>query len=115
MRLVTLVLGLQFLIGGIAMLISVGLVGPHSALAALAGMLIAVVPGLYFAIRAMRQKQAASPREVVKGFYRGEFGKYALTVIGFGIAVIYLPNQFLPLILTYMACLAAYWVALVIN
>ena len=115
MQLAGLVLGLQFLIGAVATGICGGLAGPRAALAAMLGVAIAVVPGLYFAVRAMRLNPDASPRDVVRGFYRGEFGKYALTVFGFGLAVVYLPGQFLPLLLTYMACLAAYWVALVIN
>ena len=115
LRLAALVLSIQFLVGGIAVVICGGLVGSRSALAALAGALIAIVPGFYFAIRAMRATPDATPKQVVNAFYRGEFGKLVLTVLGFVGAVNLLPEQFLPMILTYMACLAAYWVALAIN
>lgn len=115
LRLAALVLGIQAGIGVLAVVVVAGLAGPRSALAAMAGALIAVVPGFYFAIRALRSTPEATPKQVVNAFYKGEFGKFALTALGFAGAVILLPEQFLPMILTYMACLAAYWLAIALN
>jgi len=53
------------------------------------------------------------PRELVKAHYRAEALKLAFTVVLFAAAVVlYEEVSTLPLLLTYIATLAVYWVAL---
>lgn len=53
------------------------------------------------------------PRELVKAHYRAEALKLAFTVVLFAVVVVlYEEVSTLPLLLTYIATLAVYWVAL---
>lgn len=49
----------------------------------LSGGLIAVIPHLYFSVYAFRYMGARAAKDITQSFYRGEVGKYLLTLIGF--------------------------------
>lgn len=53
------------------------------ALAALAGGLIQIIPNAYFALLAFRYRGARSSILIAQSFYRGEVGKYVMTLVGF--------------------------------
>jgi|TARA_B110000116_G_C16774613_1_gene555113 ATP synthase protein I len=53
------------------------------ALAALAGGLIQIIPSAYFSLLAFRYRGARASYSIVRSFYRGEVGKYVMTLVGF--------------------------------
>lgn len=53
------------------------------ALAALAGGLIQIIPSAYFSLLAFRYRGARASYLIVQAFYRGEVGKYVMTLVGF--------------------------------
>ena len=57
--------------------------GNHAALSALAGAGIAVLGQAYFVLRAFSHAGATSAQQIVRGFYRGEAGKFVLTALLF--------------------------------
>ncbi len=59
------------------------LAGREIAVSALTGGLIAVVPNAYFARQVYRYSGARLATAVVHSFYRGEAGKFLMTVIAF--------------------------------
>lgn len=73
----------------------------------LLGGLVAIVPHAYFAGLAWRFSGARAAPWVVKSFYRGESGKFVLTLVGFGLIFgSPLPVQPLVLFATYCLFLA---------
>lgn len=105
----------QSMVGGTAGLAWYAAQSGRSGVAALYGALIAVVPGLYFALQLLWQPDDASPKRMARALYLGEFGKLALTAALFAGGAIWFGPQFVPLLTTYMACLACYWLAMVAN
>lgn len=73
----------QCRVWGAIFLIAYALVGSHAALSALAGAGIAVLGQAYFVLRAFSHAGATSAQQIVKGFYRGEAGKFMLTALLF--------------------------------
>jgi len=59
-----------------------------------------------------RFKPGTPPALMVRAFYIGEVVKLALTALMFLIAIVYLDVDILIVILTYMAALSIYWLAL---
>lgn len=104
----------QGLIGGAAAFLMAVLRSRAEAYAALFGGVVAIAPNVYFALRVYARRQSAEPNEVVGRFYRAEVGRFALTAVLFFVGVSMFARQFLPLICTYMACLAAYWVVMAV-
>ncbi|MDX1496650.1 MAG: ATP synthase subunit I [Salinisphaeraceae bacterium] len=102
----------QMAIGVAAALISFGLAGPQAAKAAMVGACIAVLPGFYFALRVFSARPGTAPQTMVKALYTGEVGKLVLTAALFMLAVLWFKTQMLPVILTYVACLAVNWLTL---
>jgi ATP synthase protein I len=107
------VLGWQGAITGLAAFVAFLVSGPTAALAAVyGGLVVAALPTFYFAWRVFSRRPDDEPRTVVGAFYRGEVGKFALTTILFVFGIGAFGEQFLPMILTYMAALGSYWVVL---
>ncbi|HUP91381.1 MAG TPA: ATP synthase subunit I [Solimonas sp.] len=104
------VIAIQGLIGGSAALLMALLRGRAEASAALFGALVAVAPNAWFALRLFARRTGAEPREIVGQMFRAEIGKFALTAVLFFFGVALFAGEFLPLLCTYVACLAAYWV-----
>ncbi len=102
----------QIAIAVAAALITGALAGREPAIAAMYGGIVAVVPTIYFARRALTGPGGRMPQEVVGAFYRGEIGKLALTALLFAFGVDMFAKQFLALIVTYVACLSAYWLVM---
>ena len=115
MRLAWAVLGAQVAIG----LIMAGLVGimigPASAGAALFGAVVAAVPGLWMALWMLPRRRQVDASTMARAFYWGELGKLGLTVGLFFTAALLFGQQFLVLLGTYVACLACYWLALILT
>lgn len=89
-----------------------GFWGRPQAVAAAYGGLVALIPTAYFGFRVFAQGAARTPADMMGAVYRGEIGKFALTTLLFGLGVVLFAKQFLPLIVTYAACLLAYWLVL---
>lgn len=107
--------GLAWALGLVQGLISLGValivlvsVGSVAATAAVYGGLIAIIPTAFFALRVFLRRPDASPRDVVRGVYRGEFGKFVLTVLMFIGGVVWFGDQFLFVLCGYISCIAAY-------
>ena len=92
-------------------LLTGGVWGRPQAIAAMYGGLVALIPTAWFAFRVFGRK-AQDPRQMVGVFYQGEIGKFALTALLFGLGAVLFAQQFLALMLTYVACLLAYWLVL---
>ena len=73
---------------------------------------ISIIATLYFARQVFSLGVGASPAKIAQRFYIGEAIKLVLTAVLFGIAILALQVSFLPLFLTYMATLLAYWLVL---
>lgn len=89
-----------------------GLWGRPQAVAAVYGGLVAVVPTVYFALRLFAKRTTRDPKIAVTAFYVGEIGKLVLTALLFWIGAVLFAKQFLALMVTYAACLLAYWLVL---
>ncbi len=111
-RLMLGILSGQIVIGTIAILLSWSRTGLEAAQAAGYGAGIAIVPGLYFALRVFATPPGTPPNKMLAKFYAGEVGKFVLTMVLFYGAVKWFPMQMLPVILTYVACLSVNWAAM---
>ena len=60
-------------------------VDPVLSYSLLLGGLVAVVPQAYFAVKVFRYSGARSARQIARSSYVGEVGKFALSVVGFGL------------------------------
>ena len=65
--------------------------------------------------RALRVPMGSDPRALLGGFVVGEALKIGVTVAGFYLAYRYLDVVWLALLLTYIAGLAVYWLALAVT
>ena len=86
--------------------------GRPQAIAALYGGLVALIPTAYFAYRVFARRKTQDPGQMLGAFYLGEFGKLGLTAVLFWLGVALFAKQFLALMVTYAACLLAYWLVL---
>jgi len=78
---------------------------------ALIGGLICVIPNGLFVIYAHRYGGAQAARQIVNSFYVGESIKLMSTALMFALTFIFVPVLVLPLMLTYIACLMAFFSA----
>ena len=82
---------------------------PAAALAALGGAGTAVVPAMYLRWRMFQAlRWADEPQRLVGAVYRGQFGKFALSCVLFALTIARFPQEFLPVMSTFVACLLAY-------
>ncbi|MCH8504665.1 MAG: ATP synthase subunit I [Ectothiorhodospiraceae bacterium] len=86
--------------------------GMIAGLAALAGGGVAILPGVYFALKVFSVPPGAPPKQLVGAFYRGEALKFGLTVVLFIIVLQWFADSFAPVITTYIAAILVYWLAL---
>lgn len=76
-------------------------------LSCLLGGLNAIIPHTYFAGLAWRHTGARAARMVVRSFYRGERGRFVLTLVGFGLIFISpLPVNPLAVLVSFTLVLA---------
>jgi ATP synthase protein I len=73
---------------------------------------ISIIATLYFANRVFSVQVGASATNIANRFYTGEAVKLVLTALLFAISILWLNVSFLPLFLTYMATLLAFWLVL---
>lgn len=109
------VLGAQLTMGLVCAAGFGGLRGADAAAAAFFGAIVAAVPGFWMALWMLPRRRAIDARKMARAFYMGEFGKLGLTVGLFFAAALLFGQQFLPLLVTYVACLACYWLALMMT
>jgi len=86
--------------------------GRASAMASLYGGAVALMPTVYFAVRVFWKQQGRDPQRLVAAMYRAELGKLVLTALLFAFGVKVFAEQFLALMVTYVACLLAYWLVM---
>ncbi|MDN3637991.1 ATP synthase subunit I [Simiduia curdlanivorans] len=79
----------------------------YIAVSCLLGGLVAIIPHAYFAGLAWRYTGARAAPWMVKAFYRGESGKFILTLVGFGLIFTSpLPVQAVAVFVSYVLLLA---------
>ena len=99
------IIAIQCLIGGLVALAWM-LSSQTAALAALSGFATAVLPTMYLRWRMLQAvRKAAEPRELVGTVYRGQVGKFAMTVMLFALAMARFHDEFIAVMSTYSACL----------
>nr|WP_284500212.1 ATP synthase subunit I [Microbulbifer sp. GX H0434] len=82
-----------------------------TALSVLIGGALCALPNAYFGLRAFRESGARAASRVVENFYRGETGKFVLSLAGFA-AVFALVRPLNPaaLFISYGLCVIVQWV-----
>jgi ATP synthase protein I len=88
-----------------------------SAISAIFGGLIAVVPGILFAVRAkVLSTRANALGSTVFALVTGELLKIIATIAMFILVIKFYPDlDWLPLLLTYVLALKCYWLALILR
>jgi ATP synthase protein I len=76
---------------------------------------ISIIATLYFANRVFSVKVGTPATKIANRFYTGEAVKLVLTALLFAISILWLNVSFLPLFLTYMATLLAFWLVLLFS
>jgi ATP synthase protein I len=89
--------------------------GSDAAIAALFGALVAALPGLWMALWLLPRRRQVDASKMARAFYMGEFGKLGLTAGLFLGAALLFGQHFLEVLVTYVACLACYWLALILT
>ena len=78
----------------------------------LLGGLLQIVPSAYFAYFAFRVIGAAHANFALQQIYRGEMGKFTLTLVGFGLVFLLVkPLHSVALFSAFVAMTFVYWVA----
>jgi len=75
----------QLVLGGLGIRPAAGITHTGLVFAAFAGAIIQIIPNGYFAILAFRYRGAGSSFLIARSFYRGEVGKYVMTLVGFAV------------------------------
>lgn len=102
----------QLAVAGLGALFWLALSGGEAARAALAGGMIAFLPGLYFALRVFARGPGSTPRSMLSALYQGEAVKFILTAALFAAAMPWFAAQFPALISTFIVALSVHWLAL---
>lgn len=113
MRLAFAVCGSQLLLGVILATLFGVLYEVRTAAAAMFGAVIAVVPGFYMALHLLPSRRSHGARGQAGLLVLGQLGKLVLTGGLFVAAVLVFKQDFGPLLITYVACLCCYWLALI--
>lgn len=104
------VVGWQFLAALLAGVLGTLIGGLKTGEGAFLGGLTAALPSLLMAARVFGGKPERDPKRFLGRLVLGEALKFAATVFLFAVAFKVLHAAFLPLMLGFMAALAAYWV-----
>lgn len=84
---------------------------PVTALSVLIGGALCALPNAYFGLRAFRESGARAANRVVENFYRGETGKFVLTLVGFAaVFAAVRPLNPAALFISYGLCVIVQWV-----
>jgi ATP synthase protein I len=111
-RLTRRLLTIQACVAAAGFLLFSWLSGAHEAWSAMAGGAIGFLTTGFFALRVFSGGADRPAKDIVRAFYLGESQKILLTVALFAVAIVWLQVDFLPMFLTYMASLAAFWIIL---
>ena len=106
------ILGLQILVALTGAGIGFVLGGATNAFSAFVGGGISFIATAFFALRVFSGRRGQPAKQIVRGFYAGEMQKILLTIALFLVAIVWLEVEFLPMFLTYMVGLFAFWLAL---
>lgn len=109
------VLLLQVTITAAATVLAAWLGGAQAGISAVAGGGISTLVTAVFAGRVFAPGPGSSASRVARAFFVAEVLKLVLTGALFVAAIVLLQATFLPLILTYIATLMAYWLVLPLN
>ena len=104
------VVGWQFLASLLAGILGVLAGGLQTGEWVFLGGLTAALPSLLMAARVFGGRPERDPKRMLSRLVLGEVFKFAATVLMFAVAIKVLHAAFLPLMLGFMAALAAYWV-----
>ncbi|HEY1992590.1 MAG TPA: ATP synthase subunit I [Gammaproteobacteria bacterium] len=104
------VVGWQFLASLLAGVLGALVGGLKAGEWAFLGGLTAALPSLVMAARVFGGTLERDPKRMLSRLVLGEAFKFAATVLMFAVAIKVLHAAFLPLMLGFMAALAAYWV-----
>jgi len=115
MRLGIAVCSAQLLCGLILAALFGAVYGSRTAAAAIFGALIAAVPGFFMALHVLPNYLAGNARYRAWMLVLGQVGKLFLTGGLFLAAALTFGRHFGPLLVTYVACLGCYWLALMIT
>lgn len=85
--------------------------GQRAALSILLGGLVAIIPTWIFAKKLFRFQGARAARQIVQGFYAGEFLKIITSVMLFTVVFSLYPVVPLVFFLTYITILMTHWFA----
>jgi F0F1-type ATP synthase assembly protein I len=104
------VVGLQALTAILAGVLGLAVGGPKTGEWAFLGGMTSALPSLLMAARVFGGMPERDPKRLLGRLVLGETLKFAATVFLFAVAIKVLHAAFLPLMLGFMAALAAYWV-----
>jgi len=104
----------QSLVAAVAGVVAWVVSGAGAAGAAWFGGAIVVLPGLWFARKALSRPGALEAKDVLGAFYKAEIGKLLLTTLLFFIGASVFGKHFAALMLTCIACLAMNWLLLAV-
>jgi len=108
------IIGLQVAVSVAIALACLVLDGPNAAVSAFLGGAIGFLGSLAYA-RRIAAPQTSDPKVLLRAHFLGEVLKLGLTVILFAaVFILYKGVAALPLLLTFIATLAVYWVALLV-
>ncbi|MBA2410588.1 MAG: ATP synthase subunit I [Gammaproteobacteria bacterium] len=111
-RAIRMILVIQFLITAGAFLLLSMVAGAYAAWSAFAGGGISLATTFFFKWRVFAGSEGRSAQAIVNRFYAGEVQKICLTVVLFLIVIIGLRVSFLPMFVTYIVTLVAFWIVL---
>lgn len=83
--------------------------GKYSAISAVYGSLICILPGMIFAFLAFRYAGASKNKLVVRSFNKGSKLKFIFTIVLFFVVYKWPNLQPLPLLISYVVTLMAQW------
>jgi ATP synthase protein I len=96
----------------LASVVSLLLGGPRASVSALLGGGIGTLASLYMVVSMFRLGPNAEPTKILRGVYRGEFYKLAMTAGLFWLVLVSVELPVGPMLGTFAVTLIAYWVAL---
>jgi ATP synthase protein I len=106
------IIGLQVAVSAVIALLCLAVYGANAAVSAFLGGAIGFLGSLAYARRIVAP-QTSDPKVLLRAHFVGEVQKLALTAILFAaVLILYQGVATLPLLLTFIATLVVYWVAL---
>ncbi|MDP6123547.1 MAG: ATP synthase subunit I [Arenicellales bacterium] len=92
-------------------LLALAVGGIQTGFSALVGGLISTGTNAYLGRRLIVVRKEA-PQQIITALYKGELVKYLLTAVLFGVAIVLLKAELVPLLSGYVLVLAVFWFVL---